>query len=224
MRVWVSKPFAGVYIGGNAARRRFSCPFARKSTACISRPMVRDHDLRASLAAVGQLSPAYEYDGKLIDGRRRAPLCSELGKRLEIHVCASLQEACSTLFALHPVRALELAKSEGAGTLLELAEICGTTPSGVAQHLQLPKKSHKRQIKDATSAARSSSRMLRRLVTFEPELYALAQAAAREMGHGNFARLVRDSVWRTVRERVSAAPRRQPRRVQPANGARRKAG
>lgn len=186
--------------------------------------MVRDHDLRASLAAVGALSPAYEYNGTIIDGRRRRTMCAELDKPLALHVCETLQEACSTLFALHPERALELAKSEGAGSLLELAALCGTTPSGIAQQLRLPKKSHKRQVKDATARASASSRMLRRLVTFEPELYALAQEAAREIGHGNFARLVRDSLWSTIRDRVPGAPLHQPRRVQAANGARRKAG
>jgi hypothetical protein len=226
MGVWVSRAIAGVYIGGDAAQRRFRCPFARKSTACISRTRMRDLELRASLAAVGALQPAFEYAGELIDGRRRKVLCDELGASLEIRVCHSPQEACSTLYALHPMRAIELARREGATTLLELARICGTTTSAIARELQptQPKKSHKRQVKDATARASASSRMMRRLVTFEPELYALAQEAAREIGHGNFAKLVRDSVWRTVRERVSGAPLHQPRRVQPANGARRRAG
>jgi hypothetical protein len=186
--------------------------------------MLRDHDLRASLAAVGALRPAYEYNGTIIDGRRRKVLCAELGRPLEIRVCDSLHEACSTLFTLHPSRAVELARSEGAASLLELAKLCGVTPTAISQHVLVPKKSHKRQIRETTTAASTSPRMLRRLVTFEPELYALAQEAAREIGHGNFARLVRDSVWRTVRERVSGAPLHQPRRVQPANGARRRAG
>ncbi len=186
--------------------------------------MVRDHDLRASLAAIGPLQPGYEYDGKLIDGSRRKLLCAELGIAFEIRVCPTMQDACSTLFANHPVRAIALARSEGAASLLELARLCGTTPSSVSQHLELPKKSHKRQLQSETKRASSNSRMLRRLVTFEPELYALAKEAAREIGHNNFAQLVRDSLWRTVRESVSGAPIRQPRRVQPANGARRKAG
>jgi len=188
--------------------------------------MVRDSDLRASLVAVGALQPAFEYAGKLIDGRRRRLLCDELRRPLEIRICSTLQEACSVLFALHPLRAIELARSEGSASLLELAQLCGSSSSAIARELQAtaPKKSHKRQVKEATARASASSRMLRRNVTFEPELYELAQEAAREIGHGNFAQLVRDAVWRTVRERVSAAPRHQPRRVQPANGARRRAG
>lgn len=187
---------------------------------------MRDLELRASLAAIGAQQPAFEYAGQIIDGRRRQKLCAELGKPLDVRTCETLEDACGVLFVAHPLRALELARSEGAVSLLELARLCGTTTSAVARQLQAtaPKKSHKRKIKDATAQACANSRMLRRLVTFEPELYALAKEAAREIGHCNFARLVRDSVWRTVRERVSAAPLHQPRRVQAANGARRKAG
>lgn len=186
---------------------------------------MRDRDLRASLLARGPLLPAYEYAGELVDGRRRQLLCTELDLELRIHVCESLHEACSTLFPLHPERALALAKSEGTSSLLELAELCGTTPTSLARLAPAPKKSHKRAAKDATSQARSSSRMLRRIVTFEPELYELAKEAARDMGHGNFAKLVRDAVWRAVKDRrLDGAPTMQPHRVLPANGARRRVG
>ncbi len=186
---------------------------------------MRERDLRASLLATGPIHPAYEYAGTLIDGRRRHTLCAELGKPLTIHVCETLREACSVLFVAHQQRALELARSEGASTLRELAELCGTTPSAIAPLLndQRPKKSHKRAVKSATQTASKSAVMVRRLVTFEPELYALAKEAAQVIGHRNVSRLVRDSVWRTIRENVSGAPL-QPRRVQPANGARRRAG
>jgi hypothetical protein len=186
---------------------------------------MRDRDLRASLAATGAIHPAYEYAGKLIDGRRRQAFCAELGKPLTTLVCDTLQDACSVLFVVHPQRALELARSEGATTLREFALLCGTTSSAIAQLLSetRPKKSHKRAVKSATQAASKSAVMVRRLVTFEPELYALAKEAAQVIGHRNVSRLVRDSVWRTIRENVSGAPL-QPRRVQPANGARRRAG
>jgi hypothetical protein len=186
---------------------------------------MRDRDLRASLLATGPINPAYEYAGKLIDGQRRRALCAELGQPLDIHVCDTLQEACSVLFITHRERALELARSEGASTLRELAELCGTTPSAIAALLNAtqPKKSHKRAAKTATNRAAKSSAMVRRLVTFEPELLELAKEASRVIGHRNVSRLVRDSLWRTIRENVSNAPL-QPRRVQPANGARRRAG
>lgn len=186
---------------------------------------MRDRDLRASLLATGPINPAYEYAGRLIDGKRRRVLCAELGKPLAIHVCETLHEACSVLFVAHPNRALELARSEGASTLRELAELCGTTPSTIAALLNetQPKKSHKRAAKTATRQAAKSSAMVRKLVIFEPELLELAKEASRILGHRNVSRLVRDSVWRTIRENVSGAPL-QPRRVQPANGARRRAG
>jgi len=186
---------------------------------------MRDRDLRASLAATGPIHPAFEYAGRLIDGRRRQVFCAELDKPLAIHVCDSLQEACSALFISHAQRALELARSEGASTLRELAELCGTTPSGIAALLNQtqPKKSHKRAAKTAANRAAKSPTMVRKLVIFEPELLELATEAARVIGHRNVSRLVRDSLWRTVRENVSGAPL-QPRRVQSANGARRRAG
>lgn len=176
--------------------------------------------------ATGPIQPAYEYAGELIDGRRRKLICDELGQELTINVCESLQSACTVLFALcHCARALELARREGVTTLRELAELCGTTPTAIAklQAETLPKKSHKKAAKAAAHQASKSPRMLRRLVTMEPELYELAKEAANQIGHRNFAKLVRDSVWRTVRENVSGAPL-QPRRVQNVNGARRRVG
>jgi hypothetical protein len=188
---------------------------------------MRDRDLRASLESIGALQPGYEYAGQLIDGRRRQPICQELAIPFDVRVCGSLHDACSTLWAAsHAQRALELARSEGATSLLELAQLCSTTASAVAQLLQetRPKKSHKRQVRDQTTELRASSRMLRRLVTLEPELYALAKECAREQGHRNFAKLVRAALWKEIRLNVPGAPAHQPRRVQPANGARRRAG
>lgn len=187
---------------------------------------MRDRDLRASLQSIGALQPGYSYAGELIDGRRRQPLCRELGKPFNVHECGTLQEACGTLWALHPARALELARTEGPRSLLELAELCGTTPSAIAAHLQAaqPKKSHKRQVRDQAAELSATPKMLRRLVTLEPELYALAKAAAAEIGHRSFPRLVRDALWKAIRDHVPGAPLRQPRRVQSPNGARRKVG
>lgn len=188
---------------------------------------MRDRDLRASLESIGALQPGYEYAGELIDGRRRQPLCRELGKPFEVRVCSTLQEACSVLWAQHhSVRALELAKAEGAQSLLELARLCGTTPTAVAELLQAsrPKKSHKRQLREHAVELSATPKMLRRLVTLEPELYALAKVAAAEIGHRSFPRLVRDALWKEIRDNVQGAPIRQPRRVQSPNGARRKTG
>jgi hypothetical protein len=182
---------------------------------------MRDRDLRTSLAAIGQLESGLRYEGELLDGRRRETLCSELGIRFEVRDASSLQEACSVLWARsHAARALELA---GKRPLLELAELCGTNTAAVAAQLQAmkPKRSHKAEARDSATRLRTSPVMMRRLVTFEPELYAAAKEAAKQAGHGNFARLVRDALRREVRDLVGAI---LPRRVQAPNGARRKTG
>lgn len=180
---------------------------------------MRDRDLRASLAARGPIHQAYSYAGELIDGRRRKTFCDELGIKLDVHECATLHEACSTLFVLHPERALELARRESTSSLLELAELCGTTPVAIARHITTPKKSHK-----SSQASVAKSRIVRRLVNLEPELLELAKQAANQLGHRNVSKLIRDSIWRTVRElELSGAPRRQPHRVQAPHGARRRA-
>lgn len=187
---------------------------------------MRDPDLRASLAAIGQLHPAWEYEGELIDGRRRAEICATLGLALQVRVCNSLREACSTLWTLgHQDRALELARREGLTSLLELAAVCGATPARVALLLQeapSPQRRRDRVQKAVTALKRHEPRMVRRVVTFEPELLQLAKEKAK-MTNKNLAMVVRDAVWRFVRD-VSGAPRVQPRRVQPRFGARRRTG
>jgi len=186
---------------------------------------MRDHDLRESLLAVGQLQPALEYEGQLLDGRRRSAIFTELGRRLDVRVCITLQEACSLLWAnSHAERAVLLAQRDGATSVLELARLCGATPSAIAVVLQAhrPKKSRKAQTREAVEARRGSSRMVRRVITFEPELLELAKVAAKNT-NANLAQVVRDAVWKVVRF-LPGAPRHQPRRVQAQSGARRRAG
>lgn len=184
---------------------------------------MRDNDLRANLAAVGQLTPGLEYNGALVDGKRRQSICSELGVRFDVDVCGSLKEACSKLWAAHPVRALELARSE-TDRVLELAELCGTTPGAIAlvQQALRPKRSARQQVRDAVNDHARVRKMIRREVTFEPELWELVQQAAKAR-KTNLAVIVREGVWKVVRE-LPGAPRHQPRRVQPQHGARRRTG
>lgn len=188
---------------------------------------MRDHDLRASLAAIGQLQVALEYEGQIIDGRRRAFICADLSIPLQVRVCESLRDACSALWSLnHTERALDLARSEGASSLLELAELCSATPSSVAVAMQstLAKPSRRKAMRrHVNDLQQHQNRMVRRIVTFEPELLSLAKEKADLIGHKNFAKVVRDAVWRFVRD-VPGAPVRQPRRVQSQNGARRRSG
>lgn len=185
---------------------------------------MRDHDLRANLAAVGQLTPGLEYNATLLDGRRRQNICGELGLRFAVDVCTSMKEACSKLWATHPARALELARSEGAQRVLELAELCGTTPGAIAlvQQATRPKRSQRQQVRDAVNDHARVRRMIRREVTFEPELWELVQQAAK-LRKTNLGVIVREGVWKIVRE-LPGAPRHQPRRVQPQHGARRRLG
>lgn len=189
--------------------------------------MVRDRDLRASLERIGQLQPAYEHAGELIDGRRRREICSDLGLELRTVQLETLQEACSVLWILHPSRALELA---GKRPLLELAQLCSASTTAVAKQIQAmkPRKSHKATVRllpdQPYRELKATPRMIRRLITLEPELYAYGREAAAQKGHKNFNKLVRDALWKEIALTVPNAPLHQPRRVQPANGARRKAG
>jgi hypothetical protein len=183
---------------------------------------MRDRDLRASLASLGQLEPGLSFEGELLDGRRREPLCAELGRDFRVHVAASLQEACSVLWARgHRTRALELA---GARPLVELAELCTTTASAIAQERAAarPKKSHKAEAKDSVTRLRIAPQMARKLIVLEPELFAAAKSAAKEVGHGNFSKFVREALRHEISSVLEGI--RLPRRVQPPNGARRKTG
>lgn len=187
---------------------------------------MRDHDLRASLVGMGQLQDALEWEGTLIDGLRRAAICRELGLQLRVRVCESLREACSALWSLsHAERAIDLARSEGETSLLALAELCSTTPGSIALILQrsAPKPSRRKAMRrQVREQQQHQTRMIRRVVTFEPELLSLAKEKAK-LTHKNLAQVVRDAVWRVVRD-VPGAPRQQPRRVQAQNPARRRTG
>lgn len=183
-----------------------------------------DRDLRASLQAIGVLVPGLEYAGELVDGRKKHEMCADLGVPFPIHIAKTLGEACSILWTRHPDRALELA---GTRKMLELAQLCSTSSVSVAKVLQQkkPRRSHHaprvRAIEGTPyRALKASPKMIRRLFVLEPELYAYAQEAAAQQGHGNVNKLVRRALWKEVALIVPNAPQFQPRRVQPPNGAR----
>jgi hypothetical protein len=184
--------------------------------------MVGQRDLRASLQSIGPQLPGLALDGELLDGRKKAPMCAELGIRFEIVEAQTLTEACSILWTRHPARALELA---GKKPLLELAALCGVSPTAIAKELKAnqPRKSHqaKRIIEGQNFAQlKADPKMIQRLFWLEPELYAYAREAAAQAGHRNVSQLVRDALWKQVALLVPMAPQFQPRRVQPPNGAR----
>jgi hypothetical protein len=180
---------------------------------------MQDRELRESLLAIGPIVPALEYEGELIDGRRRVPLCEELSIPIERRTLHTLHEACSALYSLHPARALELArKNSERSSVLELARICGTTAAAVALHLKdaRPKPPRKRRrTTDVPIRKLKTQPMVKVLVTMEPELKAYAQEAANGRGHGNVNKLIRDAIWRVVALEVPQAPLHPPRRVLP---------
>jgi hypothetical protein len=166
--------------------------------------------------------PGLEYAGTLVDGRKKAQMCADIGLDFPIVRADSLREACSILWTRHPERALELA---GTKRVLELAELCGTNATAVAKVIQQnkPRKSHhKKRIIDGQPypELKLQSKMVKRLFLLEPELYAYAREAAAQLGHRNVNKLVRDALWAKVALIVPMAPQFQPRRVQPPNGAR----
>jgi hypothetical protein len=182
--------------------------------------MGENRDLRASLQSIGPQIPGLSFDGVLLDGRKKATMCAELRISFEIREAQTLAEACSILWTRHPARALELA---GKRPVLELASLCGVSATAVAKELQAtkPKKSHhKRRIEgESFSQLKTANKMVRRLFTLEPELYAYAREASAQLGHRNVNKLVRDALWEKVALLVPMAPQFQPRRVLPPNAA-----
>jgi len=183
--------------------------------------MAENRDLRASLLRIGPQLPGLSLDGVLLDGRKKATMCAELGLHFEIVEAQTLTEACSVLWSRHPSRALELA---GKRNVLELAQLCGATPTAIAKQLAAdkPKKSHhKRILNDAPfSQLKTAPKMKRVILVIEPELHAYAREAAAQIGHRNFSKLARDALWEKIALLVPNAPQFQPRRVQAPNGAR----
>jgi len=181
-------------------------------------------ELRASLQQIGVQLPGLEYGGELVDGRKKALMCAELGLGFPVQSAKTLQEACSILWTRHPARALELAGTTRG--VLELAALCSTSAVAIAKEIQAnkPKKSH-HKIRINTEEKpfhelKDSKKMVKRLFLLEPELYAYAREAAAQHGHRNVNRLVRDALWKEIALVVPNAPQFQPRRVQPPNGAR----
>ncbi len=185
---------------------------------------MRDRDLRASLVQIGPLIPGLEYAGELVDGRKKAPMCVDLGIPFPIHVAKTLREACSILWTRHPTRALELA---GTTRVLELAALCSTSTVAIAQQVNenRPAKKRIRNTRIESSAdlprLKDSPKMITRVFMLEPELYAYAREAAAQKGHRNVSQLVRDAMWKEIALTVPNAPQFQPRRVvQHPNGPR----
>lgn len=177
--------------------------------------------MRASLAQIGPQIAGLELDGVLIDGRKKALLCAELGVAFTIQRAANAREACAILWTRHPDRALELAL-EHSDKVLELAALCGTSAVAISKQLAArpkirTKKAHQVRLTEYTHETPFRSKrpkMLRRLFVLEPELYAYAREAAAVAGHGSVGQLVREGLWKKCAELVSNCPQFPPRRVQ----------
>lgn len=189
-----------------------------------------DRELRASLATIGAILPALEYENELIDGRKRRAMCAELGVSIDVVALSSLQEACARLYAQHPRRGLELAQRHGVKLLHDLAQHCGTTPAAIARELRDAKpkplsgnewRKRRRNGHAEMRELRKSPKMVQVLLFMEPELREYGRELAARKGHGNVSRIVREALWKEVALTLPQVPLHQPRRVQPPNGRRR---
>jgi hypothetical protein len=134
-------------------------------------------------------------------GAAGSVICTELG---EPFACTSARRCTLPAAFFGPrrtrQRALELARSEGATR-------CASSPICAARHQRdrsVAQRNAPQEIAQtckSESADRSSAveRMLRRLVTFEPELYELAKEARASSATAISRKLVRDSVWKEIR-------------------------
>jgi hypothetical protein len=185
--------------------------------------MGEERDLRASLERIGPQISGLSFRGELIDGKKKASMCAELGISFEIYEAQTLSEACSILWTRHPARALELA---GPHSVLELSKLCAVSTTAIAkeQKANKPKRSHHSQRRlipgQPYPQLKEDPKMIKRLFLLEPELYAYAKEAAAQRGHRNVSKLVRDALWKEIALCVPLAPQFQPRRVQAPNGAR----
>jgi hypothetical protein len=97
---------------------------------------MNEQELRASVAAVGPLLPVLLWRGDTLDGRRREQICAELGLVPRVMHVRSLTEACQALWALHPERAVQLARDNGVALPTNIAKLCGTRLVHVARILK----------------------------------------------------------------------------------------
>lgn len=158
---------------------------------------MQDEELRASVAAVGPLLPVLVWHGSTLDGRRREQICAELGLVPRVVHVHSLSEACKALWALHPDRAVQLARDHGAGLARNIATLCGARLVEVSRLLDggKPRSSSKR----APRRTRSQKTELVQL-WIDPQLKHYAREAA-EHERLTLSALFRVAAWQHI-ERV----------------------
>jgi len=139
---------------------------------------MEEQELRGSIRKSGPLLPVVIYAGVTIDGQKRAAICADLGVHIDQKYCATLQDACSHLWAVeHQQRAVALAATRNVS---ELAELCGARPAAVARVLRemqpRPKFVHKnpRHLR--------GQKIVRVQVWMEPQLKEIARRAGEREG------------------------------------------
>lgn len=168
---------------------------------------MQEHELRASLASIGPLLPAFVYRDQLIDGARRTLLCNELGLHLPTRYLRSLHDACSVLWPLHAERAIALA---GDLPLLEIAKLCGAEPASIAAIRA--RTTHKQEAREPKIRLGRRQKSVLLQVWVEPQLKEYAERAG-EVLNLNTSAVVREAVWRLAAVTVPRAPLQPPKHI-----------
>ena len=157
---------------------------------------MEERALRASLRTIGALLPVVTYMGATIDGEKRERLCSELGVSIARRACTTLAEACTTLWAEHPTRAIELAQRYGTARLADLAELCSVKPAELARVLQSMRPPRKRAERGPRFLRTKKTVLLQ--VYMEQQLRHIIQKASEREGL-SLAAFVRAACWQRAR-------------------------
>jgi hypothetical protein len=168
---------------------------------------MRDAELRSSLLAIGPLLPALEYDGGLLDGRRRVAFGEELGLSVPVKRVRTLRDACSHLWPLHPQRALELA---GDASLLELAELCGVEPTSIALVRRTTRPKRVSDTRRIRYERKQPAKLLQ--LWLEPQLRELMNIAGDELDL-SLSELTRQAIWEKIALVVPHAPLHRPKHI-----------
>lgn len=169
--------------------------------------MHSEAELRASILAVGQLVPVLKWHGVTIDGRRREAICDAEGIQSSVRHLATLEQACSALWLMHPERALAFAREHAGGhaglapTVRELASLCGVSVSVIALALQPQKR------KQDNRAPRRARSVRTEIIKFwcEPQFKHYVRLAGARNGL-DLSSVIRVACWEYVQRELPRAP------------------
>lgn len=167
---------------------------------------MNDAELRRSLLNVGPLLPALQWQGELLDGKRRSTICDELGLYLPVRFADSLQVACTFLWPLHPRRALELA---GTRSVSDLAELCSVGPGAVSVELARTRSKPKSEPR-ATRHTRDEKKVLVQ-VWVDPQWKHYLQRAG-QTANMDLSATIRRAGWELVQRVLPNPPQEGTRR------------